>query len=65
MSQFSVTITTDNAAFGEDLGGEVARLLRAIADRAECGIAEHRPFVLPVRDANGNTVGEFSFIPSK
>jgi CBS domain-containing protein len=45
----------DNAAFEDDPLEEVARILRAVADRIESGNDEG-----PVRDENGNTVGRFS-----
>lgn len=59
---FRLTIQTDNAAFHEDdgtptfeaRGAEVARILRAVADRAEAGSCEGRCI-----DANGNKVGEW------
>lgn len=57
---FTVTIDTDNEAFqGYDHGPgpEVARILRAIADKLEFrdGYDKHQT----VFDANGNDVGRF------
>jgi hypothetical protein len=62
MSQFTVTINTDSAAFVEnDLGGaEVARILRDIAVRIEDSTRSAvEPF--PIRDYNGNTVGHWEW----
>jgi hypothetical protein len=53
---FSIEFKTDNAAFDGDADkqAEVARILRGIADKVEAG-ADYGC----VRDANGNTIGEF------
>lgn len=50
--RFTIVIQTGNAAFEDAPATEVARILRAMADRMEsCGM-------LPVpRDANGNKCG--------
>ncbi len=47
-------INMDNAAF-EDDPGELARILRALADKAENGVSDGDEFV--ARDINGNKVG--------
>lgn len=50
-----ITLTTDNAAFGDSptaKATEVARILRDLAGRLDHGFTFHK-----VRDANGNTVG--------
>lgn len=53
---FTVTMSTDNAAFTEgDAPGEVARILRRIANRLENGDTEGKCV-----DVNGNAVGDFS-----
>ncbi len=58
MSDIKITLTTDNAAFDGDCAGEVARILRELAERIESqglmGGEEHG-----LRDINGNTVGRF------
>lgn len=54
---FKLTIKTDNAAFTDDPDAEVARILRAAADRVENG---EMPGAL--RDINGNTVGRFELV---
>lgn len=52
-----ITLTMDNAAFEPDPGIEVARILRALADRAEVeSIEDGRRMVL--RDFNGNSCGK-------
>ncbi len=53
-----IIIETDNAAFGDDPGDELARILRRLADlyangRLNADITHESP----LRDANGNTVG--------
>jgi len=52
MTQFKIWITIGNAAMqtGEDL----ARALRDVVERLECGQTDGR-----IRDENGNTVGMF------
>lgn len=61
MAKFTVTINTGNDAFGDDPGHEIARILREIADRADQSLTAGRYFTNLVRDANGNTVGKFTF----
>lgn len=54
---FTVKFETDNAAFeDENMRYETARILREIAERIETGMQYG-----PVRDANGNTIGEAGF----
>ena len=57
MAIFTVKFDCGNAAFADDVDGEIVRILRAIADKVErqgcTGFSE------PVRDLNGNTVGAF------
>ena len=57
---FTVTIKTDNAAFGDHTVNEVARILREVADRIETDGDERRDG-LTLRDVNGNTVGRAGF----
>lgn len=57
---FQLKIATDAAAFGDtpdERAAEIARILRSLADRIEFIVPEEAR--RPVRDANGNTVGEF------
>lgn len=61
MAEFSLTFRMDNAAFADDPAGEVARILRDVADKVTrgdgftVGDAELRP----IRDSNGNRIGEY------
>ena len=53
----TITIDTDNAAFhenGDHPGGELARILRDVADDHALGLVYDRG----LRDVNGNTVGK-------
>lgn len=54
---FTLSIKTDNEAFEGDPGYEVARILRRLADRVECG--EDGEIILV--DINGNRVGMADF----
>lgn len=57
--RFSLEIACDNAAFADDTTGEVARILRAVADRLD------GQFIGPsisMLDGNGNHVGEAEFL---
>lgn len=57
----TVTIDTDNAAFADDAGWEVARILRELADRLAVDI--HQCHAGPIRDVNGNTCGTWTVTP--
>ena len=50
-----ITINTDNAAFKDNPTGEVCRILRDLADRADDYGIENTE---RLRDINGNTVGK-------
>jgi hypothetical protein len=52
-----IEIDTCNDAFRENPGAEVARILRNAADKIEYG----SEIDFPLRDENGNTVGQVSF----
>ena len=52
---FTLSITTDNAAFVDDAGDEVARILQEVAEKLRHGYTEGS-----TRDYNGNTVGSWS-----
>ena len=56
MAEISVEINSSNAAFTEDARGEIARLLRGIAETLE-----DRPWITDglLFDANGNRVGKW------
>lgn len=54
---FNVRISTDNVAFEEDnLGLEIARILRGVADEIESGVIATGE-TIRLRDSNGNRVG--------
>ena len=55
MKAYKIEIETDNAAFEDDQAGEVARILRDLADRIESLGAV--PTDSLIRDINGNQVG--------
>ena len=57
MSSFTLTFSTDGAAFADHPGTEIARLLRQTA--ADVDVALHDDSVVRVRDVNGNRVGFF------
>lgn len=50
----TITVQMDNAAFTDDPGAELARILRELAEKTD----REGPFVRHLRDANGNTVGK-------
>lgn len=50
---FHMTIKSDNEAFAQDAGAEVARILRAVADMVGTGAEGH----MHLMDLNGNGVG--------
>lgn len=50
---FQLTIKSDNAAFADNAGAEVARILRAVADMIGAGVEGH----MHLMDHNGNGVG--------
>ena len=58
----TLKIAMDNAAFSDAPGRELARILRDAADRAEdlCDASQvrHGPWEVPLRDYNGNRVGD-------
>lgn len=58
-SEVQVRLTTSNAAFDDDAGAEVARILRTLADAAERGgFAHGGPYAsFALHDVNGNPVG--------
>jgi hypothetical protein len=53
---------TDNAAFDDMPGLEIARILRALADKLESATSAANG---PIHDVNGNRVGAYSFEPSE
>ncbi len=60
MSRFYVWVSTDNAAFDDgNKAGELARILRDIADKLESS-SDVPAFFQTVRDINGNDVGRYA-----
>jgi len=53
--QAKITVKMDNAAFTDDPGAELARILRDLAKHIENGDTGRR-----LMDGNGNRVGEFT-----
>jgi hypothetical protein len=51
--EFTLSIRSDNEAFAQDAGAEVARILRAVADMIGAGVEGH----MRLMDHNGNGVG--------
>ena len=56
--EFKLNIRTDNAAFEDCPGFEVARILREIANKVD---GRELPYYMQtIRDCNGNDVGRYS-----
>lgn len=64
---FKVEFQTSNVAFGgDDLGAEVASILRKLAERIEAaGWSEGHTDEGTVMDLNGNSVGEWCLTPDE
>lgn len=60
--RFEVKIETSTGAFGEDLYGELCRILNELSTRMASG---YRPFDSKLADVNGNTVGSVGFVEVK
>lgn len=54
-----IIINTDNAAFAENGGAELARILRGLAEDVETSDIRYMEGQR-LRDINGNTVGTFT-----
>lgn len=52
----------DNDAFGACPEDEIAAILRKLANRVESNLAAGTPIELPIKDANGNTVGNAEYV---
>jgi hypothetical protein len=62
MRQFVMVLDCDNAAFDNDAGAEIARVLRSVADTVSgMMLVEDIDHPRPIRDANGNHVGVWSY----
>lgn len=58
-----IEIDMNDAAFGEDPGAEIARILRDLAQNLEGSVPKNffdGGLVMPLRDLNGNLVGAFT-----
>ena len=51
--EFTLSIRSDNEAFADNAGAEVARILRAVADMIGAGVEGH----FRLMDHNGNGAG--------
>lgn len=56
--KLSLSLNTSNAAFEAQSGTETARILRELADKLDGGDILPGESI-PLRDYNGNTVGQF------
>lgn len=56
--QFRLHIDCENAAFEDAPQFEIARILRRVADRVECGDSDAFDTCQNLFDRNGNTVGQ-------
>lgn len=59
--RFTLNLSTENSAFEPDPAPELARILRAVAERIERG--DEIGQFLTIHDANGNDVGRFALKP--
>lgn len=55
--KFKIEISTDNAAFEDNVAAETGRILRKIANDIVFFEVDE---VYPLRDSNGNTVGHLT-----
>lgn len=58
--KFNLTIRADDAAFDDDAGAEIARILRDAATALERGTRG-----APLHDSNGNQVGRYDLSAGK
>ena len=63
MAEFTLTFTCDNAAFGDQPHEEIIRILLATAVKLKDGMRVMRGGIDsdPVRDANGNLIGQWEY----
>ena len=59
MAEFHLQMACDNAAFGDEPGAEVARILTELARKVAGGFFEQDTGIL--RDENGNAVGTWDW----
>lgn len=58
---FTLEFETENAAFADNPGYEIARILRKIARRIEFSPQDLAGDVVVIADLNGNTVGQWQW----
>ena len=59
--RYTLTVEMDNVAFDNDPGSELARILREAANRVEGFGFQHKDHASPLRDVNGNKVGQHGY----
>lgn len=62
---FRLEIETGNAAFGEDTGAEIERILSDLAVQIGEDLNPSRGARGTLRDINGNTVGTWRYTPDE
>ena len=60
--RYMLEIQCDNAAFEGDPAAEIARILRACADRVALFSFAHKESRYPLKDVNGNTCGSHGYV---
>lgn len=58
----SITLDTDNAAFGAYPAQEVERILARVTEQVRDEQGTSGTVSRPIRDTNGNTVGEWTWV---
>jgi len=61
--KYIITIKTDNAAFEDSSAAEIEWILQRLAAKLRNEVTP--PEFLPLRDSNGNIVGEATYQPPK
>lgn len=62
MTTLTITVELDNAAFDDNLGPELARILTTYAHAIQ-GADDLPCLIRTLRDSNGNTVGDADLYP--
>lgn len=60
MSKFKIVVKTDSAAFDDDPGVELSRILNGVANKLQFGIVAEGTEA-KIFDINGNSVGKVIF----
>ena len=61
MNRFFIEISLENEAFANNASEEVARILREIANKVGLFSWLNEKTAYPVRDINGNKVGQYGY----